>query len=100
LTKQTVDGKLSIKINILAVRPAIVRRGIARYMMQVVETVAKKCRYTHVFFPVVSLNQHLIDMYSKWGYNIIETKTLVECDVDPEIFAIPCHMFIMEKKLL
>jgi N-acetylglutamate synthase-like GNAT family acetyltransferase len=100
LTKQTVDAKLPVKINMLAVHPSMVKRGIAGYMMQVVDTVAKTFHYTHVYLTVISFYKHLIDMYAKWGFNIIETKTLADSGVNPEHFPTHCHMFVMEKELL
>jgi GNAT superfamily N-acetyltransferase len=78
LTKRTVDAKLSVKINLLAVHSTMVKRGIGRYMMQVVEVVVKELHYTHVVLTVVSVHKHLVDIYAKWGYQIIGTKTFAE----------------------
>ncbi|CAF3341626.1 unnamed protein product [Rotaria socialis] len=100
LPVEIVDAKLSLKINLLAVHPGMVRRGIGQYMMQAVESMAKIFRYTHVFLPVVSVNKHLVHMYTKWGFKIIDTKTLADCGIDAEKFSVPCHMIMMEKELL
>jgi N-acetylglutamate synthase-like GNAT family acetyltransferase len=100
LTKPTVDIKLSVNINFLAVHPTMLKRGIGRYMIQVVEAVAKTCGYTHVFLTVLSLHQHLLDLYAKWGFNVIGTKTLTDCGSHPEKYISPCHFIVMEKDLL
>ena len=95
----TADGKASVKVNLLAVHPNMLKRGIARYMMQAVDSVAKALGYWHVFLSVLSLNAYLIDMYSKLGFHIIETKTLTNEGIDASTFALPCHVIVMEKNL-
>jgi len=57
LTKQTIDGKFSVKINLLIVHPTMLNRGIARSMMQVIDAVAKNSGYTHVFLLVLFSTQ-------------------------------------------
>ena len=99
LSQQTIDGKTSIEISLLAVHPNLVKRGIARYMMQAVEAVAKRLGYTHIFLSALSLSEHVIKMYSHWGFTVIRMKTLTEEGIDASTFAIPCHIVIMEKKL-
>ena len=99
LTKQAVDGKLSVKINMLTVHPAMVKRGIAGYMMQVAEAVAKTFHCTHMSLTVLSFYKHLIDMYTKWGFNVIETKPLAYEGVNPEYLGFPCNVIVMEKEL-
>ncbi len=94
LTKQTA------KVNLLAVHPAMMKRGIAGYMMKVVDAVAKEFHYTHLLVTVLSVKKHLLDIYIKWGFKIVEIKTLAEFGVDPEDFTVPCHFIVMEKALL
>ncbi len=78
----------------------MMKRGIARYMMQVVDAVAKEFHYTHVLVTVLSVKKHLVDIYTKWGFKIIGVKTLAELSIDPDNFTVLCHFIIMEKALL
>jgi GNAT superfamily N-acetyltransferase len=99
LTNETIDGKLSVNINLLGVHPTMVNRGITRYMMQAVEVIAKSFRYTHVFLSVLSAHKHLLDMYSEWGFNIIGTKSMDDSGFKLEKYIVPCHLIVMEKSL-
>ena len=95
----TVYEKTSVKVNLLAVHPNMLKRGIARYMMQAVDAVAEALGYTHVLLSVISLNTYLIEMYSKLGFHRVETRSLTDEGIDASTFALSCHVIVMEKKL-
>ncbi|CAF4085740.1 unnamed protein product [Rotaria sp. Silwood1] len=71
LPEQMMPNRITAQVNLLCVHPEMRNRGIARYMIQVVEGVCKEFHYTHVYLRVVSVHQHLIDMYMKLGFMII-----------------------------
>jgi hypothetical protein len=77
----------------------MLKRGIARYMMQVVDALVKNSGYAHVFLLVFSMHKHLLDMYTQWGFNIIGTKALSEVVNQPGKYIVSCHLIIMEKDL-
>ncbi len=100
LATRTFNGTSSLKINLLAVHPVMLKRGVGRYMLDVVEVIAKTLHYTHVFLTAISYHTHLIDIYTKWDFKVIETKALVDCGMNPEKYNLSCYMIVMEKKLL
>ncbi len=83
-------------IGMLAVDPALQGQGMGRKLMNFAEAYLKRCRCALAELLIVNANSHLLNLYSKFGYQ--ETGT---APYPPEIpTKFPVHFIRMEKQLL